>query len=83
MTDRIKLGDMTLRQIGELKCYIANDIRKAIYNIVEQYHRQYDCGDIDLSLDTDIREVMTECGEKFAPSQVNYNVRIKFSKEDE
>ncbi|MBD5381979.1 hypothetical protein [Clavibacter sp.] len=83
MTDKIKIEDMTLGQIRELKEHMANNIRNAICDIVRNFNEQYDCGDIDLSIDTDIREFRTEWGEKFAPSDVRYGIAIKFSKEDE
>lgn len=83
MTDKIKLEDMTLGQIRKLKEHMANNIRNAIWDIVRNFNEQYDCGDVDLSIDTDIRELRTEWGEKFAPSQVKYDVRINFSKEDD
>lgn len=86
MTDKIKLEDMTLRQIGELKCYMANDIRKAISDIVSKYNNQYDCGIPNIRVYTEIEEQEFEIDSSWESEKithVRHEVRIKFGKEDE
>lgn len=84
MTDKIKLEDMTLRQIGELKCYMANDIRKAISDIVSKYNNQYDCGIPNIRVYTEIEEQEFEIDSSWESEKithVRHEVRIKFGKE--
>lgn len=83
MTDKIKLEDMTLKQIRELKEGYQIRVAEALYAIRREFEQLYDCGDINLTVYTDIREFKTEQGERFAPSDITYYIKIKFSKEDD
>lgn len=75
MTDKIKLEDMTLAQIKNLKAQIVEDIFFAINKAVSKY----DVGEVMLYADCDVfrsdstDEILT----------VNNQVQIKFSKEDD
>lgn len=86
MSDKIKLEDMTLREIGELKCYMANNIRNAIYEIVRTFNEQYDCGIPIIKVNTDVEKQVFEfvgSWDEERLTQVNYDIKIKFSKDDE
>lgn len=75
MSDKIKLENMTLAQIKNLKQHIVEEIRFAINKATARY----DVGEIMLYSDCDVfRYDSTD--EIFA---VNNNTKIKFSKEDE
>lgn len=75
MTDKIKLEDMTIGQIKNLKQQIVEEIWFAINKAISDY----DVGEIMLYADCDVfRYDSTD--EIFA---VNNNIKIKFSKEDD
>lgn len=74
---------MTLKQIRELKEGYRIRVSEALYAIRREFDERYDCGDICLTVYTDIREFKTEQGERFAPSDITYDIQIKFSKEDD
>lgn len=86
--DKIKLEDMTLVQIKELK----KTIKRAIGDAIRKTTEPYDVGQVGLSIDTEIDELpyyFESCGghitaqsedcEKF----YTYHIKIKFSKEDD
>lgn len=77
-TTRRRIEDMTLGEIKALKTRLEGRIGEAICVVIEDFQRAYDLGDIDLRVDTDIREFKTDLGEKFAPSQVAYDINVKF-----
>lgn len=84
MSDKIKLEDMALAEIEEQKRILADAVRDAIARAVYDYHQKYDCGDVYVSADTDIiPPIETEQGEVLVPSRPFYDIRIKFSREDE
>lgn len=83
MTDKIKIEDMTLKQIRELKEGCQIRVAEALYAIRREFEELYDCGDVDLTAYTNIREFKTEQGVRFAPSDITYDIEIKFSKEDD
>lgn len=79
---RIRIEDMTSGEINEAKSRLESKIIKAIHNEVSAFRMAYDCGDIDVSVSAEIREVKTEQGETILPAHVEYNVDVLFSKED-
>lgn len=81
MTDKIKLEDMNLKQIRELKEGYKIRVAEALYAIRREFEELYDCGDVNLTVYTYIRKFKTEQGVRFAPSDITYDIKIKFSKE--
>lgn len=86
--DKIKLEDMTLTDIKELK----KNIQRAMMNAMRQVIEPYDVGEVAIYADTEINEVpyyfesygshvtaRSEDCEKF----YTYHINIKFSKEDD
>lgn len=82
MSDKIKFEDMTLAEIKEQKRILADAVQNAIVRAVYDYHQKCDCGDVYVSVDTDIiPPIETEQGEVLVPSRPFYDIRIKFSRE--
>lgn len=88
MTDKIKLEDMTLAEIKELK----KKIQRAMIDAMRQAVEPYDVGRVYIHADTDINEMplyFESCGGRITSrSEVcekiyTYHINIKFSKEDE
>lgn len=52
MTDKIKLEDMTLREIEELRSEMECKIRKAIWAVENEYEEMYDLGQICVTVTT-------------------------------
>lgn len=86
--DKIKLEDMTLADIKELK----KNIQRAMIDAMRQVIDPYDVGQVAIHANTEIDEVpyyFESCGghitaqsedcEKF----YTYHIKIKFSKEDD
>ena len=86
--DKIKLEDMTLAEIKELK----KNIQRAMIGSMYQAIEPYDVGKVAIYVNTEINEVpyyFESCGghitaqsedcEKF----YTYHIKIKFSKEDD
>ena len=86
--DKIKLEDMTLAEIKELK----KNIQRAMIDAMRQVIDPYDVGQVAIHADTDIDEIplyfescvghitarSEDCEKIFA-----YRFKIKFSKEDD
>lgn len=88
MTDKIKLEDMTLSEIKELK----KKIQRAMIDAMRQVVGPYDVGQVAIHADTDIDEIPvileSLCGHITAQSEdcekiYTYHINIKFSKEDD
>lgn len=88
MTDKIKLEDMTLAEIKELK----KKIQRAMIGAMRQAVDPYDVGQVAIHADTDIDEIplyFESCaGHITARSEdyekiYTYHIKIKFSKEDD
>lgn len=75
---RRRIEDMTLGEIKALKTRLEDRIGEAICVAIGDFQRAYDLGDVDLRVDTDIREFKTAQGEKFAPSMIRYDINVKF-----
>ena len=52
MTDKIKLEDMTLREIEELRDEMERKIRKAIFAVESEYENKYYLGQICVNTHT-------------------------------
>lgn len=84
MSDKIKLEDMTLRQIREVKTELQKKIGIAINNVILDFYDKYDCGEVVLDIETDEqRPIETDTGEIIIPQKYKYRMRIYFSKEYE
>lgn len=88
MTDKIKLENMTLAEIKELK----KNIQRAMMNAMRQVIEPYDVGKVAICVDTEINEspyyFESYGGHVTARSEdcekvYNYHINIKFSKEDD
>ena len=88
MTEKIKLEDMTLAQIKELK----KNIQRAMTNAMRQVIEPYDVGKVAIHADTEIYEVpyyFESCDEHITVQSrdcekvYTYHIEIKFSKEDD
>ena len=86
--NKIKLEDMTLAEIKELK----KNIRRAILDSIYQAIEPYDVGRVAFSADTEIDEVpyyFESCGGHITARSEDcekvytYHIKIKFSKEDD
>lgn len=86
--DKIKLEDMTLAQIRELK----KKIRRAMIDAMRQVVNPYDVGQVAIHADTDIDEMpvyFESCGGRITSQSeacekvYTYHINIKFSKEDD
>lgn len=86
--DKIKLEDMTLADIKELK----KTIKRAIGDAIRKTTEPYDVGQVGLSIDTEIDElpyVFESCGGNITAQPEDcekiytYHIKIKFSKEDD
>lgn len=86
MTDKIKLEDLTLKQIRELKEGYQIRVAEALYAIQKEFMEKYDCGIplVDIFTETRDKVIYTEYGVKVSRSTLyKLHVNIKFSKEDE
>lgn len=80
MSERIKIEDMTLGQIKDLKKEISDNIGQYLHDLVKMIENKFDLGDIDISVYTDIDEVGFEsCCDTI--KRIEYKSTIKFSKE--
>ena len=86
--DKIKLEDMTLADIRELK----KNIQRAMMNAMRQVIEPYDVGKVAIYADTNIDEIPLSfesySGHITAQSEdcekiYTYHIKIKFSKEDD
>ena len=86
MTDKIKLEDMTLGQIRELKEGYQIRVAEALTAIRNEFMKKYDCGFPIVKVYSDVEHVVFEDGmgepfwEEYRPQ---CEIQIKFSKEDE
>lgn len=80
MEERLKIEDMTLGQIKDLKKEISGNIALYLHDIVKTVNKNFDLGDIDISVRTDIDEVFFEsvCD---TIKRIEYKSTIKFSRE--
>lgn len=88
MTDKIKLEDMTLAEIKELK----KKIQRAMIDAMREIVRPYDVGQVAIHADTNVDEIPLSfesySGHITAQSEdcakiYTYHIKIKFSKEDD
>ena len=88
MTDKIKLEDMTLSEIRELK----KKMQRAMIGAMRQAVDPYDVGQVAIHADTDIDEIplyFESCGGHITARSEDcekiytYHIKIKFSKEDD
>ena len=84
--DKIKLEDMTLGQIRELKEGYQIRVAEALSAIQNEFMEKYDCGFPLVNIHTSVyRDVIED--EMYRPildnSHVERNIKIKFSKEDD
>ena len=86
--DKVKLEDMTLSEIKELK----KKIRRAMIDAMRQAVEPYDVGQVAIHADTDINEIplyFESCGGRITSRSEDceriytYHIKIKFSKEDD
>lgn len=86
--DKIKLEDMTLADIKELK----KNIQRAMMNAMRQVIEPYDVGEVAIYAETEVEEVPyyfeSYGGHVTARSEnctkvYTYHIEIKFSKEDD
>lgn len=86
MTDKIKLEDMTLRQIRELKEGYQIRVAEALYAIQKEFMETYDCGFPLVNVDTSVERGYIE-DEMYRQiidrASTEYDIKIKFSKEDD
>ena len=88
MTDKLKLEDMTLAEIKELK----KKIQRAMIDAMRQVVYPYDVGQVAIHANTNIDEIplyFESCGgQRTSQSEdcekvYTYHIKIKFSKEDD
>lgn len=86
MTDKIKLEDMTLAEIKELKEGYQIRVAEALTVIQNEFMEKYDCGYPLVNVHTYVERDYIE-DEMFRPildrSWAECDIKIKFSKEDE
>lgn len=82
MTDIIKLEDMTLGAIQGLKKQIADEVSDYLTELTALVHKQFDVGDISISVKTYRYEEILSI-ERKRIFRVKYDTQIKFSKEKE
>ena len=84
MTDKIKLEDMTLKQIRELKEGYQIRVAEALTAIQKEFMEKYDCGYPLVKVDTSYKRDVIE-DEMYRPildrSWTEYKIKIEFSKE--
>ena len=78
MKERIKLADLTLGQIKELKSETAKIISQCIADVIYVLNERYDVGDIDISITTNIETVKDETDEPIIKF-TSYEPKITFS----
>ena len=84
--DKIKLEDMTLGQIRELKEGYQIRVAEALTAIRNEFMKKYDCGFPIVKVYSDVKHDVFEDGmgepfwEEYRPQ---CEIRIKFSKEDD
>lgn len=84
MSDKIKLEDMTLKQIRELKEGYQIRVAEALTAIQREFMDKYDCGIpiVNISTETKDEVFYTERGVKVtANTSCEYHINIKFSRE--
>ena len=88
MTDKIKLENMTLAEIKELK----KKMQRAMFDAMIQAVEPYDVGWVVIHVDTNIDEIpvyFESCGGRITSQSEDYekvytyHFKIKFSKEDD
>lgn len=77
--NRRRIEDMTLSEIKALKTRLEDRIGEAICVAIEDFQRAYDLGDVDLSVETDIRRFRDMSGVEVADPTIKYNVNVKFT----
>ena len=84
--DKIKLEDMTLKQIRELKEGYQIRVAEALSAIQNEFMEKYDCGFPIVKVSTEIKHEYyeTELAEHILGHKWSeYDIKIKFSKEDD
>ena len=78
MTERLKIEDMTLGQIKDLK----KEIKRSLVDVLTQYEEKYDLGVIGVEWETEIDTPFVDYdGEAFGLN-VSHDIVVKFSRED-
>lgn len=73
MTEKIRIEDLTLGQIKELKKDISRQINNYLGDIVKLVNKDLDVGDIEIYVYTDVNEDTV--------NRITYRTSIKFSRE--
>lgn len=84
--DKIKLEDMTLKQIRELEEGYKIRVAEALYAIQKEFMEKYDCGFPIVKVYSDVEHVVhrKETGEIILEEyHPQCEIKIKFSKEDD
>lgn len=84
--DKIKLEDMTLKQIRELKEGYQIRVAEALTAIQNEFMEKYDCGFPLVNIHTSVERDFIEddmCQPIIDRSYVERDIKIKFSKEDD
>lgn len=80
MNERLKIEDMTLGQIKDLKKEISNNIGQYLHDLVKTIENKFDLGDIDISVRTNVYALeFDSCCDPV--KSIEYKSKIKFSKE--
>lgn len=77
MIERLKIEDMTLGQIKELK----KEIKQRLLNVLYDYESKYDLGTIGVEWETEIDTPFVDFDGE-ALLHVSHDIVIKFSKEE-
>lgn len=80
MSEKLKIEDMTLGQIKDLKKEISDNIEQYLHDLVKIIDNKYDLGDIDISVRTDVYDFEFNCCDPI--KAIEFKTSIKFSKED-
>lgn len=82
MSERIKLADLTLGQIKELKSETAKIISQCIADVINVLNERYDVGDIGVEVYTDVDVIKDDFG-NILHKVVSYETSITFSNEED
>lgn len=86
MSDKINIEDLTLKQIRELKEGYSIRVAEALTAIQNEFMEKYDCGFPLVNIHTSVERDCIEdemCRPVIDRSSAEYDIQIKFSKEDD
>lgn len=75
MTEKLRIEDLTLGQIKELKKDISRQINNYLSDIVNLLNKDFDLGDIEIYVYTDVNEDTV--------NRITYRTSVKFSREND